>query len=206
MCSAGFHEDKLQVAFLFLITCLLWAFPRTSSMAEAWPWALWSLLTHRLCLSFCCSALMPFTPVVWLWNCCLSSGITKAIVTEPLISLSLGICWCHQDFCRGVFMLPEWYRSTAQFVFPTPTLSDQYWPVWAAPAVDDSSLFPVAHSVDEMVCFTKNFPKALTEVSYFLCQCCPWPPVCPWIQEFLTCWFCSRSDLWLLHLIQLWGW
>lgn len=88
-------------------------------------------------------------------------------MTEPLISLSLYICWYHQGFCRGMFMLPEWYRSTAQFVFPSLTLSDQYWPVWAVPAVDHSPLLPGAHSVDEMVCFTRNFPKALTGESYF---------------------------------------
>lgn len=72
----------------------------------------------QLCLSFCCSALVPFTPLLKLWNCCLSSGITKAVVTEPLISLSLWICWYHQDSCREVFMLPEWYRSTAHLSPP----------------------------------------------------------------------------------------
>lgn len=126
-------------------------------------------------------------------------------MTEPLISLSLGICWYHQDFCRGMFMLPEWYRSTALFVFPSLMLPDQYWPVWAAPAVDHSPLFPVALTVDETMCFTKNFLKALTRSVLLFCQCYPWPSVCPWIQESLTCWFCGRSDLWLLHLNQLWG-
>lgn len=65
LARAGFHGDKLKLTFLFLITCLLRALPRISSMAEAWPWTVWSLL-RRMPFILLLSSGALHTPVVTL--------------------------------------------------------------------------------------------------------------------------------------------
>lgn len=97
--SAGFHGNKLQLTFLFLITCLLRAFIRTFSMPGAWPWTV-PCSDTALPFILLLSSDAPHT-LLYLWNCCISRGITQAVVAEPLISLSLGVCWYHQGVCRG---------------------------------------------------------------------------------------------------------